>query len=172
MNCIVKHFLRPRRSHDKGGLTQLLCGEGGLVPCLEQTFMLGFKFSRLFGRNLYLWDFFGECLTRPKLVILITICHYLCFSPCEGPIWNKPGRRVQLVVPGGGARSCFCGDATLLPPCWGNWDTGRESRQGGQTSTAHLSCSQVSGTNCKLSVGVSNFVEKIWIKTLKMRTSD
>ncbi|XP_059486887.1 DENN domain-containing protein 5B isoform X2 [Neocloeon triangulifer] len=60
VNTIVKHFLRPRRSQDKGGLTQILCGEGGLVPCLEQTFLLGFRSARLFGRNLYLWDFFAR----------------------------------------------------------------------------------------------------------------
>lgn len=139
----MKHFLRPRRSHDKGGLTQLLCGEGGLVPCLEQTFMLGFKFSRLFGRNLYLWDFFGEC--RKLEINLIVICHDVCFSPCEGPIWDKFGWRVQLVLPGGGARSCFGSDATLLPSCRGNRNARSESRQGGQTTTAHLSCSQVGG---------------------------
>ncbi|KAF4523620.1 hypothetical protein B566_EDAN010129 [Ephemera danica] len=60
VNSIVKHFLRPRRSQDRGSLTLLLCGEAGLVPCLEQAFLLGFKSTRLFGKNLYLWDFFAR----------------------------------------------------------------------------------------------------------------
>lgn len=40
--------------------TVLLCGETGLVSCLEQVFVYGFKSVRLFGRNLYVWDFIAR----------------------------------------------------------------------------------------------------------------
>lgn len=39
-------------------MTTLLCGENGLVKSLQQAFLFGFRSSRLFGRNLYLWDYF------------------------------------------------------------------------------------------------------------------
>ncbi|XP_057340545.1 DENN domain-containing protein 5A isoform X2 [Microplitis mediator] len=56
VNAIVKfHY---RRDHQDGSLTALLCGEGGLVPSLEQTFLYGFKNQRIFGKNFYLWDYF------------------------------------------------------------------------------------------------------------------
>lgn len=58
VNAIVKWHYRPSRDRDAGSLTTLLCGEGGLVRCLEQCFLCGFKSSRLFGRNLYIWDYF------------------------------------------------------------------------------------------------------------------
>lgn len=38
-------------------MTALLCGEGGLVPSLEQIFLFGFKNQRIFGRNFYVWDY-------------------------------------------------------------------------------------------------------------------
>uniref|UniRef100_T1IME6 DENN domain-containing protein 5B n=1 Tax=Strigamia maritima TaxID=126957 RepID=T1IME6_STRMM len=56
VNNIVKHYYKPER--ERGSLTILLCGEMGLVYCLEQIFLYGFKSARLFGRHLYLWDFF------------------------------------------------------------------------------------------------------------------
>ncbi|KAG8035318.1 hypothetical protein G9C98_006764 [Cotesia typhae] len=56
VNAIVKfHY---RRDPQDGSLTALLCGEGGLVPSLEQTFLYGFKNQRIFGRNFYVWDYF------------------------------------------------------------------------------------------------------------------
>lgn len=59
VNNIVKwHYKRAPEKNTT--LTALLCGEGGLVQCLEQVFLYGFRSSRLFGRNLYLWDYFGE----------------------------------------------------------------------------------------------------------------
>lgn len=62
VNNIVKWH--HRRSNEKNTtLTVLLCGEGGLVQCLEQVFLFGFRSSRLFGRNLYLWDFFSKQFT-------------------------------------------------------------------------------------------------------------
>ena len=35
-----------------------MCGDLGLVHSLIQVFSYGFKSARLFGRNLYVWDFF------------------------------------------------------------------------------------------------------------------
>ncbi|CAK9823615.1 DENN domain-containing protein 5B [Anthophora retusa] len=56
VNAIVKfHY---RRECQDGSLTALLCGEGGLVPSLEQIFLFGFKNQRIFGRNFYVWDYF------------------------------------------------------------------------------------------------------------------
>ncbi|XP_078048639.1 DENN domain containing pinstripe isoform X3 [Augochlora pura] len=55
VNAIVKfHY---RRDCQEGSLTALLCGEGGLVPSLEQIFLFGFKNQRIFGRNFYVWDY-------------------------------------------------------------------------------------------------------------------
>ncbi|XP_021707931.1 DENN domain-containing protein 5A isoform X2 [Aedes aegypti] len=58
VNAIVKWHYRPTRERDASSLTNLLCGENGLVKCLEQAFLCGFRSQRLFGRNLYLWDYF------------------------------------------------------------------------------------------------------------------
>ncbi|GLH07324.1 DENN domain-containing protein 5B [Gryllus bimaculatus] len=57
VNRIVKFYYKRKHEKDRSTLTLLLCGEMGLVYCLEQVFLCGFKSSRLFGRNLYLWDF-------------------------------------------------------------------------------------------------------------------
>ncbi|XP_052123081.1 DENN domain-containing protein 5A isoform X2 [Frankliniella occidentalis] len=61
VNNIVKLHYRRRsqpQARDNSSLTILLCGEMGLVSCLEQAFLVGFKSARLFGKNLYLWDYF------------------------------------------------------------------------------------------------------------------
>ncbi|XP_038107326.1 DENN domain-containing protein 5B isoform X2 [Culex quinquefasciatus] len=58
VNAIVKWHYRPSRERDASSLTNLLCGENGLVKCLEQAFLCGFRSQRMFGRNLYLWDYF------------------------------------------------------------------------------------------------------------------
>ncbi|XP_034238176.1 DENN domain-containing protein 5B isoform X2 [Thrips palmi] len=61
VNNIVKlHYRRRSQPHarDNSSLTVLLCGEMGLVSCLEHAFLVGFKSARLFGKNLYLWDYF------------------------------------------------------------------------------------------------------------------
>ncbi|CAG0915928.1 unnamed protein product [Notodromas monacha] len=55
VNVLVKHF--NKKEADRGSLTQLLCGDGGLVMAFERTLLCGFKSSRLFSRNLYLWDY-------------------------------------------------------------------------------------------------------------------
>lgn len=58
MNNLVKYFYKPEK--ERGSLTLLLCGDFGLVCCLEQVFSYGFKSTRFFGKNLYLWDYFGK----------------------------------------------------------------------------------------------------------------
>ncbi|GFT92719.1 DENN domain-containing protein 5A [Nephila pilipes] len=55
VNNIVKYYYKPEK--ERGSLTILLCGELGLVYCLEQVFLYGFKARRFF-RHVYLWDFF------------------------------------------------------------------------------------------------------------------
>ncbi|KAK9410016.1 DENN domain-containing protein 5A [Crotalus adamanteus] len=71
VNGIVKHFHKPEK--ERGSLTLLLCGEGGLVSALEQVFQHGFKSPRLF-KNVFIWDFlekaqgFYEALDQNELV--------------------------------------------------------------------------------------------------------
>lgn len=57
VNAIVKWHYRPSRERDTHSLTNLLCGEEGLVKSLEQAFLCGFRSARLFGKNLYIWDY-------------------------------------------------------------------------------------------------------------------
>ncbi|XP_017775709.1 PREDICTED: DENN domain-containing protein 5B isoform X2 [Nicrophorus vespilloides] len=57
VNNIVKWHYR-RNSERNTTLTALLCGDSGLVKCLELVFLLGFKSARLFVFNHYLWDYF------------------------------------------------------------------------------------------------------------------
>lgn len=51
-------------SPQRGNVTVLLCGEGGLVPALEKFLLHGIKSSRLFQRNVFVWDFVGKRLSR------------------------------------------------------------------------------------------------------------
>lgn len=60
INSLVKHFYHAQGKENTNSLTMLLCGETGLVNCLEQAFLHGFKSSRLFGKNLYIWDYIGK----------------------------------------------------------------------------------------------------------------
>ncbi|KAL7867576.1 hypothetical protein SRHO_G00089600 [Serrasalmus rhombeus] len=55
VNNIIKHFHKPEK--ERGSLTVLLCGEGGLVGALEQFFYHGFRIARLFQKNVFVWDF-------------------------------------------------------------------------------------------------------------------
>lgn len=81
MNSIVKwHYRRSSERHTT--LTALLCGENGLVQCLENVFLLGFKSARLFVRNHYLWDYFG-IKTSPNLTFFINSKN---FSSSEGAV--------------------------------------------------------------------------------------
>lgn len=54
VNNILKHFYKPEK--ERGNLTYLLCGEGGLCQALEQVFQCGFRSSRLFRNNFFIWD--------------------------------------------------------------------------------------------------------------------
>uniref|UniRef100_A0A3P9JBX0 DENN domain-containing protein 5B-like n=1 Tax=Oryzias latipes TaxID=8090 RepID=A0A3P9JBX0_ORYLA len=54
-NNLVKHFHKPEQ--ERGNLTVLLCGEGGLVLAMEKFLLHGFKSGRLFQRNVFVWDF-------------------------------------------------------------------------------------------------------------------
>lgn len=56
INNIVKYFHRSFKDSPQHSLTVLLLGESGLVFCMEQVFLYGFKSSRLFSRNLNIWD--------------------------------------------------------------------------------------------------------------------
>ncbi|KAK9496634.1 hypothetical protein O3M35_013114 [Rhynocoris fuscipes] len=58
-NSLVKFLYRRDTSNGEasGTLTVLLCGDTGLVPALEHAFLHGFKSTRLFGRNLYIWEY-------------------------------------------------------------------------------------------------------------------
>lgn len=58
VNNLVKFFYKPEK--ERCSLTVLLCGDLGLVACLELVFTFGFKSTRFFGKNLYLWDYIGE----------------------------------------------------------------------------------------------------------------
>ncbi|KAH8347509.1 hypothetical protein KR059_011975 [Drosophila kikkawai] len=60
VNVLVKWHYKPSRDRDVGTLTSLLCGDDGLVKCLEQVFLCGFRSARFFGRNLYIWDYFSK----------------------------------------------------------------------------------------------------------------
>lgn len=55
VNNIVKHFYKPDK--ERGPFTPLLCGEDGLVHCMEMVLQYGFRSSRLFQKNFYIWDF-------------------------------------------------------------------------------------------------------------------
>ncbi|CAF0736302.1 unnamed protein product [Brachionus calyciflorus] len=54
INTLVKYFEKPET--ERGHLTSLMCGENGLVSCLEHIFTFGFKSYKLF-KKLYVWDF-------------------------------------------------------------------------------------------------------------------
>ena len=55
VNNLIKYYLEP--TGERGNVTALLCGESGLVTCLELVLHHGFRSSRLFSRNLFLWDY-------------------------------------------------------------------------------------------------------------------
>ncbi|XP_078000435.1 DENN domain-containing protein 5B-like [Glandiceps talaboti] len=61
INHIVKYFYKPEK--ERGSLTLLLCGEKGLVQCLDLLFQCGFKSSRLFRNNFFIWDFIEKVST-------------------------------------------------------------------------------------------------------------
>jgi hypothetical protein len=65
VNALVKHLIQQQTYHSNSSsnLTQLLCGEKGLIGYLEQVFMLGRKgsiFSNRFFGHFYPWDYIGK----------------------------------------------------------------------------------------------------------------
>ena len=94
VNSLVKHFHKAEK--ERGNLTILLCGDGGLVPSLEQVLGFGFKSSRFFSRNLYLWDYLGKmnvdgifCL-RKKMETSMTYFHLsYVFSPSTSILYHQ-----------------------------------------------------------------------------------
>ncbi|XP_061578060.1 DENN domain-containing protein 5B-like [Cololabis saira] len=89
-NNLVKHFHKPEQ--ERGNLTVLLCGEGGLVLALEKFLLHGFKTNRLFQRNVFVWDFVEKAVvsmetadqmgdlhgsTLPKGPPCDSLCHYV-----------------------------------------------------------------------------------------------
>uniref|UniRef100_UPI00358FB74B DENN domain-containing protein 5B-like isoform X2 n=1 Tax=Myxine glutinosa TaxID=7769 RepID=UPI00358FB74B len=87
VNCLVKHFHKPER--ERGSLMPLLCGEGGLVPSLDQLFRHGFKSTRLFQKSIFIWDFLGK------------VCLYL-----ESP--GNPENPSRALLPCPDGRESFC----------------------------------------------------------------
>ncbi|XP_051917570.1 DENN domain-containing protein 5B-like isoform X2 [Hippocampus zosterae] len=81
-NNLVKHFHKPEQ--ERGNLTMLLCGEGGLVPSLEKFLLHGFKSSRLFQRNVFVWDFVE------KAVVSMETADQLGHPPCSRLIKEPP----------------------------------------------------------------------------------
>ncbi|KAI1726971.1 RUN domain-containing protein [Ditylenchus destructor] len=60
VNALVKHFFTEKDYRSGARLTPLLCGENGLVSCLEQLFQLGRQetlFSNRLFRQPYPWDY-------------------------------------------------------------------------------------------------------------------
>nr|XP_057932088.1 DENN domain-containing protein 5B-like [Doryrhamphus excisus] len=64
-NNLVKHFHKPEQ--ERGNVTVLLCGEGGLVASLEKFLLHGFKSSRLFQRNVFVWDFVEKAVVSLEM---------------------------------------------------------------------------------------------------------
>lgn len=55
VNNLVKHFYKPEK--ERGNITFLLCGDKGLVHCMEQVFQYGFRSSRIFRNKIFIWDY-------------------------------------------------------------------------------------------------------------------
>ncbi|KAM9814847.1 DENN domain-containing protein 5B-like isoform X1 [Syngnathus typhle] len=109
-NNLVKHFHKPEQ--ERGNLTMLLCGEGGLVPSLEKFLLHGFKSSRLFQRNVFVWDFVEKAVVsmetadqpgHPPGSMLIKeppcdlLCHYVNSISASPRNIGKEGK-FQLLV--------------------------------------------------------------------------
>uniref|UniRef100_A0A4W5KNT8 DENN/MADD domain containing 5B n=1 Tax=Hucho hucho TaxID=62062 RepID=A0A4W5KNT8_9TELE len=85
VNNLVKHFHKAEQ--ERGNLTALLCGEGGLVRSLEQFLLHGFKSSRLFQRSVFIWDYVEKVVVsmetadqmgdlRGSTELCDSLCHY------------------------------------------------------------------------------------------------
>ncbi|XP_067950634.1 DENN domain-containing protein 5B-like isoform X2 [Watersipora subatra] len=55
VNRLLKYVHKPEKERES--VTLLLCGDSGLCTTLETMLSLGFKSSRFFRNNLYIWDY-------------------------------------------------------------------------------------------------------------------
>jgi len=74
VNNLVKYYHRP--PVERGTVTLLLCGELGLVPCLEMALHHGFRSSRIFSKNIFLWDYLSKfvdlfCLSKWTMLYFV-----------------------------------------------------------------------------------------------------
>ncbi|XP_024941578.1 DENN domain-containing protein 5A isoform X3 [Cephus cinctus] len=95
VNAIVKFHYR-RESQDSS-LTALLCGEGGLVPSLEQTFLFGFKNQRIFGRNFYVWDYLVRVKENFEISLLEEMDEYSQRLNRDRRIHSESNRRFAIL---------------------------------------------------------------------------
>lgn len=64
----------------RGNLTYLLCGEQGLVHCLELVFQYGFRSSRLFRNKFFIWDYLGLYRILKKYQLIYACCAIFIFG--------------------------------------------------------------------------------------------
>ncbi|XP_033823359.1 DENN domain-containing protein 5B-like isoform X2 [Periophthalmus magnuspinnatus] len=76
-NNLVKYFHKPEQ--ERGNLTVLLCGEGGLVCALEKFLLHGLKSSRLFQRSVFVWDYIEKAVVSMETANQMgnSLCHYV-----------------------------------------------------------------------------------------------
>lgn len=98
VNAIVKWHYRPSRERDTQSLTNLLCGEEGLVKSLEQAFMCGFRSARLFGKNLYIWDYFLKVKEHFELSLAEELAGTGVTNGCSTSNGQLPSSRQELMT--------------------------------------------------------------------------
>ncbi|XP_067212616.1 DENN domain-containing protein 5B isoform X1 [Linepithema humile] len=99
VNAIVKYHYR--RECQDGSLTALLCGEGGLVPSLEQIFLFGFKNQRIFGRNFYVWDYLLRVKENFEISLLEEMDEYSQRLNRDRRMYSESSQRFTIL-------RCYC----------------------------------------------------------------
>ncbi|XP_020280148.1 DENN domain-containing protein 5B isoform X2 [Pseudomyrmex gracilis] len=99
VNAIVKYHYR--RECQDGSLTALLCGEGGLVPSLEQIFLFGFKNQRIFGRNFYVWDYLLRVKENFEISLLEQMDEYSQRLKRDRRVYAESNQRFTIL-------RCYC----------------------------------------------------------------
>ncbi|TGZ48439.1 DENN domain-containing protein 5B [Temnothorax longispinosus] len=99
VNAIVKYHYR--RECQDGSLTALLCGEGGLVPSLEQIFLFGFKNQRIFGRNFYVWDYLLRVKENFEISLLEEMDEYSQRLNRDRRVYTESSQRFTIL-------RCYC----------------------------------------------------------------
>ncbi|XP_066992829.2 DENN domain-containing protein 5B [Anabrus simplex] len=124
VNNIVKFYYRRKHEKDRSTLTLLLCGEMGLVYCLEQVFLCGFKSSRLFGKNLYLWDYFVRVKEQFEAILVEDPCQKDNLSVNVG----SPSRRSaeRRLVRERDILQCYCHLVNLI--CSSSHSLGKDGK--------------------------------------------